>query len=371
MKVFCLSENLASAFATCSRTVSTKPNLPILSNVLFETENNRLRISATNLESSITLQLGAKIEKEGEITIPARSFFEYISSISPQKVKLEIKENKFIVEGTDTSAKFVTMNPTDFPSIPEVSEKSVLEIECQIFATIIKKTTFAVASDEGRPVLTGILIKKQDGKIIAVATDGFRLSEVEVKESENMPDFSVIVPGKSLVELERLLAETEEEKLKVSFSKDKNQVAFNLVNVEFVTRLLEASFPDYEKIIPTDFRTKVKLNVEGFKKAVKLSSIFAKANGQTVKLDFSSQKSLLTVSGQSAQLGEQEGKLEEKIEGDDLKIAFNAKFLLDGLNSIETEQVIFEARDSLSPAMLRPEGKEGYRHIIMPIRMEG
>lgn len=374
MHLICLKDDLTKAASKANRAVSPKPNLPILSNILLTADSNGLIISSTDLETSIQIKIEAQVKNAGNIAVPARPFQEFISSLPEEKLELRVENNRIHVKGTASQAKMVTMSGEDFPPFPVSEEKEGFKIKREVFAKLIKKVAFAAATDGGKPVLTGVLMRFTPEKVILVATDGFRLSEVKSEEIVIGvgKEEKIIIPASALVEVEKFLYEDAKEEFVLSLTPQKNQILFNFDSAILATRLLEAEYPDYEKIIPTDFATKAELGVADFTQFVKISSIFARSNGQTIKLDFDPQKNRLKISSSSIQIGEQEGEISGKIEGSPLEIAFNARFLQEGLSALETEEVRFLAKDSSSPIVLKPmdESEVSFQHIIMPIRLE-
>lgn len=373
MEIKILQENLIKPLGILNRIVSTKPTLPILSNFLLKTEGKNLTLQATNLDISLTLQVNAEIKEKGKITLPARSFLEFISSLSPQMLTISEKEGKIFVKGGQAQASFVTMNAEEFPKFPEIDKESKFLLKKETLGWLIRKTAFAAAADEGRPVLTGVLLKVEEGKFFMVATDGFRLSEALTTGSVPDKDFgSLIIPSKALVEVERLINESEEE-IALGKTSDKNQVIFQFgppAGGLLFARLLEAEYPDYKRIIPDSFSLTAKLATEELISAVKTASIFARGNGQTLRLFFDPQKNEILISAKTAEVGEGLAKVTAEIDGKGIEVGFNAKFLLDGVSSIREEQIQIQIKEEVAPAMFMGVGDDAYRHIVMPVRLQ-
>lgn len=371
MKIEILQENLVKPLSITNRVISTKPTLPILSNILIKGEGKNLILQATNLDISINLQINADIKEQGMLTLPGRTFLEFVSSLSPQTLSLSEKEGKIFVKGEQAQASFVTMNAEEYPKFPEVDEEGKFSLKKEFLGRLIRKTAFAAAADEGRPVLTGVLLKIEEGKLFMVATDGFRLSEALAADEVVSKDFGkLIIPSKALVEVERLLVETEEEEIILGKTPDKNQVFFILGNITLFTRLLEAEYPDYKRIIPDSFSLSAKVASSEMISAIKVASIFARGNGQTLKLFFDPQKNEILISAKTAEVGEGLARVPAEIDGKGIEVGFNSKFLLEGVSSIGTEEIQIQIKEEVAPAMFMGVGDENYRHIVMPVRLQ-
>ena len=368
MKLTILQENLNKAISCVERFVSTKTQLPILSNIFLKAENNKFKLQATNLETGISLWLGAKIEKEGEITIPARIFSEFLNSLPKEKVKLELKDKKISVTCGSFSASFTGIDASEFPPLPVLGDKKPdVVFPFSSFSPAITKVSFAAARDEGRPVLTGVKFEPKDKKLILAATDGYRLSVKEFKESKIKLDSDLIIPARSLLEIQKIVGEDEDE-IGLSFTEKKNQVIFSLSEAEIITRLIEGEFPEYRKIIPPSSSTRLVLEKTELLNALKAASIFARDSANIVR--FEVEKNSLTISANSPQVGENKTVVEAKVEGGKEKIAFNCRFLLEFLNNINTEEVIFEMTGSLNPGVFKTPDDPSYLHVIMPVRVQ-
>lgn len=375
MKVSVLQENFSKALNTVSRTIAPKATLPILSNLLLTTDKGRLKLASTNLETGINLWTGAKIEKEGAITIPARALTEFVASLPAGKIDLEVKESTLFLSSNSFKASFTGMAASEFPKIPSFSGRQVLSFESQTLPQVLSQVVFAASSDEGRPVLTGVLLKKEGKGISLVATDGYRLSIKKVAKASSLLKEDLLIPAKTLLEVARVSQETrsdEEEKIKVGLTKEKNQVIFLLPDVELSSRLIEGEFPDFTKIIPTSSTNKASFDKEEFLRAAKIASIFAREQANIVKLkiDPSADGGRVRVSSETPQLGTNESEIEAKVEGDSLEIAFNCRFLLDFLGNMTDEEIILETNDPLSPGVFKGGADPTFVHIIMPVRIQ-
>ena len=373
MKFSILQENLNKGLNITNRFIVSKAQLSILSNILIKTDQGRIKLSATNLEIGINLWLGAKIQKEGEICVPARILTEYITSLPPQKIDLENKKNLLEVNSDSYNANFVSLPSVEFPAIPTLKKKPEISLNLKDLAKSISQVTFASTQDEGRPALTGVLIKTTKDGLVLVATDGYRLSLKEIKGIKGLDKLSkqkeILIPARALTEVGKIIGEDKENNdLGMSISKESNQVIFSTSNVEVISRLIEGKFPDFERIIPDKNITKVTVDTESFFQAVKSASIFARESSNIIQFEINN--SQMEIISNSPQVGENRIKLEVKTEGKGGKIAFNSRYLLDLLNNLKSELLTFEMSSSLSPGVFKPADDKSYLHVIMPIRVQ-
>jgi len=373
MKVSILQENLTKGLNIISRFILPRAQLPILNNVLIKTEQGRLKLSATNLETGINLWLGVKIEKEGEICVPAKNLTEYISLIPPQKINLEVEKNFLKITSETYQANFITLSASEFPVIPTLKKKPEISLINKDLALAISQVAFASAQDEGRPTLTGILFKFKKEKLVLVATDGFRLSIKEIsglksgEESKLQKD--LIIPARALIEVGKMMTEGgEQNNLGLTITPENNQIIFSTPEVEIISRLIEGKFPDFEKIVPERSQTQIIIETEALLQAVRAASIFAREAANIIKFEIKGTK--LEVSSNNPQMGENKITLEIKNEGEGGSIAFNSRYLLDFLNSVKSDLITFEMTTSLNPGIFKPANDKSYLHVIMPIRIQ-
>ncbi len=370
MKISILAQDLLPALQAVSRSVGVRSSLPVLANILLQTENGKLKISATNLEIGVIKKVNAEVVEEGEISVPAKTFLETISSLSGAKLDIEGSSDQLKITTSNFRASLNGIPASEFPAIPLSSDNSIL-ISPGVLKDSLPQITFAAAVDEGRPVLTGILTEIRDGQLELVATDGFRLAHRKIS-LENSSSFKALIPRRTFEEIVRLIDEeltkgSEEEKVAISTSENQNQIIFKIGQSDLSSRLIEGQFPSWEKIIPKDFQNRAIVDRGEFLKAVKLSSIFAKDVANITKIK--SAKGTLQLSSQTKELGEQETELEATTEGDDIEVAFNSRFLIDALSACSATQVILEFSGNLSAALIKPVGQEGLEYIIMPVRL--
>lgn len=370
MKFSILQKDFLPVLQSVSRSTGSK-SLPVLSNVLLESVDGNLQVSATNLEIGVIKTVKAKIVDEGAITVPAKALLEIVGSLIDESIEVETSGEQIKLTTERFNSVLNGIPASEFPVIPLSKEAGVF-IESHILSKYLPQITFAAANDEGRPVLTGVLTEFNGKNLFLVATDGFRLAHKTLTlDAEVGATFKALIPRKTFEEVARIIAEeidlAPEEKVEISSSENQNQVIFKLGKVQVSSRLIDGQYPAWEKIIPVTFKARAILNKSEFLKAVKLSSIFAKDASSIVKLKI--EKNAVILSSEAKELGNQETKIVSEIEGEELVIAFNGKFLSDALNAISSTQVSVEFSGSLSPALITPIGEEGLEYVVMPIRL--
>ena len=371
MKLQILQENFSKALNIACRLTISKIQLPILTNVLLKTSKNKLLVVSTNLEMSVSIPIGAKVEKEGEITIPARTITELISNLTPGPINLSAEKEILKISAANFESSISGINAAEFPVVPHDVGTQNIKISSENFLDALNTVLFAVSTDETRPVLTGVLVIIRKNELLMVATDGFRLSQKKIKIEGFKEEKKVIIPKNALSEILRLGPESGT--IDFSFKEKENQVIFAVSDTVLATRVIDGDFPDYERIIPKTSRLKVSLDREEFLRAIKLASVFAKEAANVVKLNAGGR--YLEVSAESSQSGSQITKVDAKSQGlsdsDTFLIAFNFRFLEDFLNATSTEEVAIEFSDPNAPALFIDTSDKEYLHVIMPVRLQG
>ncbi len=370
MRFSILQENLSAGLSIVGKAVATKGSLPVLANVLLATDEGRLKLSSTNLETGITTWVGAKVEEEGAITIPARILSEFVGNLPPTQIQGSVKNGILTLETEEAHSTFNGVDAAEFPTLPTFPEETKITFDPKSLARSISEVAFAAASDEGRPILTGVLLKVEDKQLTLVGVDGFRLSEKKMILPEPVTEgFSVVIPSRTLQEIVRLLA-NEENPIRVALVPQGNQILFRGENILISSQLLDGDYPDYTKIIPSESTITAKIRRDEWLKGVRLASVFAKDNASIVKMIFDSEKGSLLISAAMAEVGEGNSAVPATIEGDPLEVAFNGRYLLDVLNSLGDEELLFSSGGTLSPGVIKPIGRDDFLHIIMPVRVQ-
>jgi DNA polymerase-3 subunit beta len=347
------------------KAVPNKANLPILSNVHLLAQDGRLRISATNLDTSITTYVGVSIEKEGAITVPAKVFRDLISNLPESVITVTLNERLLHVETEKNVAKLNTVAADEYPDIPVMaSDVEVLEMETELFSDAVKSVVFAAASDDSRPIFSGVYLSFIDGVLSIVASDGFRLSEKTLElDTPFNKTFSVVIPAKTLMEVSRLIDSAHP--TQIALDERSNLVLFSNKDTVVATRILEGNFPDYKNIIPKAHSLEVEMAYEDLLEAVRLADVFAQQVDSSVKVKFSSE-GVISVSSRSPEAGEHTSSFDAAVEGEDLEIVLNSKYILDFLNNAATDKILFHTQNNLSPCVFKPLDRKDFLHIIMP-----
>jgi len=383
MKISCTQENLNQGLFVVSHLASKNTALPILNNVLIQAKENIIKLSATNLEIGVNCVVRGKVELEGDFTVQSRLLADYVALLPKERIDILVdqktnnKQNQFLkVSCKNNSTKIKGQPAADFPLIPQIDKINPYVLDHSEFRQAVNQVIFAVSVSETRPEINGVLFNFNNGKLILAATDSYRLAEKSIgleKKSKNSSQ-QVIVPTRTLQELQRILGSFKDPAAiadieKVEIYLTENQISFILGNIELISRLVEGQYPDYRQIIPQQSNTKASLNVNEFIKATKTTSLFARSGIYDVNLEFSPAKKEVVISSVNNQLGENVSRLSAEASGDTNSIVVNYRYLLDGLQNIDSDQVEVDIIDGGNPCVLKPAGKNvDYLYIIMPIK---
>lgn len=366
MYITILQENLQKGLQFVSKALSSKPQLPILSNILLHVLDGQLRITTTNMETTMTARVDVKVEKEGSITVPAKPFFDFVNSLPAGNIELSYTGNKLKAQTNNSTAAFVTIPADEFPPLPQKGKKPDFSFTKEAFSQILSLVCLSAATDEGRPILTGVNLTGTHNTLVFAATDGFRLSTVSKKVSFQL-DKPLTIPARTLQEVLRI-TENSDDEVGVYTTPEKNQIFFTSDTREIATRLIEGQFPNYQKIIPESHTTRVVIEKEALLTVVKTASIFARQSANVVRLAVES--GTMTISANAAQIGENKSTIDVTNEGEGGEIAFNVRFLLDFLSNFKDETVVFEMAGPLNPGVFKSEKDTSFLHIIMPVRVQ-
>lgn len=371
MKLSCVQEKLNKGLTLAGRLVGLKTTLPVLNNVLLEAKQGKLIITSTDLEIAIKAIIGAKVIKEGRITIPSRLLCDFVSVNKDKKIKIYLKDNILTIKSKHSIAHIRGINASEFPLIPKIKEEQKITISSSDLLDALNKVIVAAANDDTRPVLCGICFKKKGDELKLIATDSYRLAEKKIINNSfaKIQDFSFIVPLKTAQEVARILSILEPGTASIYFSD--NQIAFQMVGVEIISRLVEGEFPEYEQIIPKEYATKVELKSKEFSSTIKMVNLFAEDSANSIELNFD-KMGMVKVAATSNQIGDNKSTLAGTVEGKDNKIAFNAKFIIDALNVLGGEEnVDFEMTGHLNPGIIKSNKDKNYLYVIMPLKTDG
>lgn len=373
MWVACLQENLSRGLATVGRAVATRATLPVTQNVLLQTDQSRLKITATNLEIAISTWVGAEVEHEGAVTVPARMLTDFVNSLPDERVDIDLSDEPkgISLKCANFQARMNGTDAEEFPPIPSVTEGDMAKIPMDALRGALERVVFAAATEESRPVLTGVKVELSGDNIVLAAADGFRLAVNRGTLSNPVENpVGVIIPARTMNELHRLVGDRDGE-IDLTVTEARSQALFRLDNVEIVSQLVQGTFPDYEKLIPASYGTRATINLQAFRQAVRAASIFARDGSGIIRLVLvpgeDGNPGTMTVSSHAEEMGDNEGRVEVSIEGDESKVAFNSKFLMDVLGVLGGDEVTLETTTPSSPGVLRSGAHEGYVHVVMPM----
>jgi len=381
MRVSCLQENLAKGLSIVGRAVATRSTLPVLGNILLATDQGRLKLSATNLEIGITCWIGAKVEEDGATTVPARTFIDLVGALPPERVDMEltVRTQTLNLKCGRFENNIRGIDATEFPLIPTADQDRAIRIDPEVLRTAINQVVFAAATDESRPILTGVLVQfKNDpqsgtGQATFAAADGFRLAvrTAPLLESVSAP-MSIIIPARALAELGRISGD-QENPILINITPSKSQVLFHLDNIDLVSQLIDGNFPDYQQIIPKKRDTRTVVSTAELLKACKAANVFARESANIVRLSIEPGSEItpghLTVNATSAETGDNVGEIDAVVEGAPIQIAFNVKYLIDLLSVAGTAQIAMETTTPSSPGKFAPVGDDAFLCVVMPMHI--
>lgn len=374
MKVSCSQQDLSRGLGIVGRAVTARTTLPITQNVLIATDQSRLKLSATNLEIALSCWVGAQVEEEGAITIPARLISQFVDSLPLEKVSLELsaRSHSLLLRCGRFQARLNGLDAADFPPIPEVNDDLSCQLDPQALHEAIDQVVLAAATDDTRPVLTGVQAEFEGDTLTLAAADGFRLAVRRLPLSSPVAKkVAVIIPARSLAELARLL-DNQEEAVAFTANPQRGQARFSLKNIELVTQLIQGAFPNYSQLIPANYTTQTVVNTAEFLKASRIISILARDGGSVIRLQITPGAELtpgkLNLSAKAEEVGDDSGEIDATVNGQAVQIAFNSKYLIDVLSAIRQEKVSLETTTSSSPGVIRPAvDGDNYTHVIMPM----
>ncbi len=369
MKIIILRSNLKDTLSVVEKAVSESGNLPILRNILFKTFNNKIKISATNLDLAVTKLTSAKIVEEGGITVPFHTFYNLVNNSDNERILIETEKNNLIFKTDNYSAKIQGIGQEEFPIIPKIeNDQNNIEVDGSVFKDALYKVLSAAHFSEIRPEISGVLFDFQMTMLKLVATDAFRLAQKTLTNNQIKTNFSygfkAIVPLKTVSEVVKVFPEDQPVKIYV----DSSQILFKNEDTELISRLIDGEYPDYEQIIPKSVDSEVIVNKEQLMNAVKLVSTFS---GQTndIKLKLNAGKKVLEVYSAHQYLGENNYLIPIKLKGNEFEeISFNWKYFLDGLKVVNQENLVFGVNKNNKPSVIKPTEDESYFYILMPIK---
>ena len=374
MKVSALQDNFAKGLSVVCRAVPARSTLPQASHVKIETDEGRLKLVATDLMIATTCWIGAQVEDEGAVTVPARLLTDFITSLPNDRIELSVpaRGRQLHIQCARNEATMSGMDAADFPPVPAVADGLSLMLESKTLRKAISQVQFAAASDDTRPVLTGVHTLAEGRELTLAAADGFRLAVNTLQLKQDVPEkVEVIIPARALREIERLITD-ESEEVEMAINGARSQVMFKLPDVEVVATLIQGTFPNYGQLIPQSYSTRTTIDMRQFLQETRIAAIFARDGAGIVRVQLEpgegENAGKMTVSARAEEIGEHRGDIDVKVEGEASKIAFNSRYLQDVLQALDdVSEVALETTSPSSPGVIRPIGNDRYVHVVMPM----
>ncbi len=372
MKIICEREKILKAINSVTKAVAIRTTMPILEGILIQTNEDTVKMTCYDQELGIEYLIkDCNIEEQGATVVSAIMFSEIIRKLPDTEIKIEVNDNNLLVIECEGSLyKLATMNPDEFPELPEINIENSIELEQSTLKEMIRKTIFATSSEENRPIFTGSLFEVKNNKLNVVAVDGFRLAWKSKFLQKNTADFSAVIPGRTLTEINKILADSFDV-VKIGIAK--NQALFEIENCKIVTRLLDGEFLNYSKVLPEKWETRVRVNTNILSNCFERISLISsssieKEKKYPVKVTIEVGKMTISCTNQT---GDAKEELFVTTEGKNLEAGFNPKYFLDALRSIDDEEVYIDLGTSISPCIIRSVEDDGdYKYMILPIRLK-
>jgi DNA polymerase-3 subunit beta len=368
VKLSVMQENLARGLSVVSRAVSNR-SLPVLTNVLLKTEDGGLKLTATNLEIGITYWVPGKIETDGATSVPARLLTDLVNSLpGGEPIVLELSEGETLhIKAGRFESNIKGIPAEDFPTVQTAGERPITRVAQKVLRQALDETAFAAASDEARPILTGVLARFEGDQLTLAAADNYRIAVKTITVLDPVEETSVVIPARALIELSRILGDVDDP-VSIVLAHSRNQLLFHVEGIDLVTRLIDGQYPNYQSVLPASHATRAVLDREELLRAVRPAALIAHESANIVKLGVGLEGDPAITVSANAEVGDHIGRVEAAVEGDGTTIAFNARFLADVLTNVDAEQFALELNGPLSPGVFRPIGDDRYVHVVMPLR---
>lgn len=369
MNIKCNLKELINGLNIVSKTSISKTTMPILEGVLIEAHNNKLKLTTNDLEIGTEHTLECNVIEEGKTVVDIKTLNEIVRKIEDEKVEILVEENLFVLKSVNGIFKLATMNANEYPKLPIFNIENSINIKQKVFKDMIKRTLFAVSTDENRPIYNGALLKVENNILTLVAVDGFRLALRKNISDENINDFKVIIPGKVLSELLKVLNDEEESKVRIGVNK--NQALFEMGKSILVSRIIEGEFLNYNTIIPDSYETKVKVKTKNLLDSFERVALFAKENKEKdrkapLKMDIGIDGIVLSCVSEA---GDAKEGVQAVVEGKDIEIGFNPRYIIDALKVIDDNEIYIEFTSSISPVLIKPVNTKEYIYVVLPIKL--
>ena len=369
MKIIALQENLKRGIGVVSYAVGKNPNLPILSSILIRANSSGILIAATNMEAAIFFPLRGKILTEGSCVVNGKTLLDYILLLPNQKIVLEFSDNSLIIKTEQHKTKILADKDEDYPlSLSDISGDQCV-FKANDFAGMLTRVMFAVGTNDNHIELSGVFCDFKKNEVIFAATDSFRLSEQKIQiNTQGISDKNMIIPAKIARDIIKIISMITNDNSDIEVIFNKNQVMFKVDDIEVVSQLIDGQYPEYKTIIPSEFKTTVTMNRANILRVMRISRLFSNETTNEVLLQFNNKENLVVITSESGKVGGNTTKEKVKIIGDDNSVALNYRYLMEGLQNIDSEEFIFKMIDNNTPCVLTGTSDNGYMYLIMPIK---
>ena len=370
MKIVCYKDKIIKALNSVVKGVASKTTMPILEGILIQTNDNEIKLTTYDLEIGIEYIMECEIKEQGSTVVNAIMFSEIIRKLPDTEIYISLNDKNLLeIECEGSLYKLATMNPEEFPELPKIEIENSIEVDQNVLKNMIRKTNFAVSSEENRPIFTGCLFEIENNKLNLVAVDGFRLALRSIYLNKQTNNFSAVIPGKTLNEVNKIISDSFEP---VKIGVSKNQALFEMDNCKIVTRILDGEFLNYKNVIPSNWETRIRVNKNSIQNSFERISLISasaieKEKKYPVKVQVDIGKVIISCTNQT---GDAKEELFVSTEGKNLEAGFNPKYFLDSLKAVEDEEVFIEFGTSISPCLIKSVENNDYTYMILPIRLK-
>ena len=370
MKLVCEKDNILKAINSVTKAVASKTTMPILEGILIQTNDNEVKLTTYDLEIGIEYIINCEVKEQGATVVNAIMFSEIIRRLPDSEISISLDEkNLLVIECEGSLYKLATMNPNEFPELPKISIENSIEMDQTSLKEMIRKTIFAVSTEENRPIFTGCLFEIKNNKLNVVAVDGFRLAWKSKFLQSKTNDFAAVIPGRTLNEINKIILDSYD-LIKIGIAK--NQALFEMENCKVVTRTLDGEFLNYKSVIPSNWETRIRVNKNSLQDSFERISLISassieKEKKYPVKVSVDIGKITISCTNQT---GEAKEEIYISTEGKNIEAGFNPKYFLDSLKAIDDEEVFVEFGTSISPCLIKSVENSEYVYMILPIRLK-
>ena len=370
MKIVCYKDKIIKALNSVVKGVASKTTMPILEGILIQTNDNEIKLTTYDLEIGIEYIMECEIKEQGSTVVNAIMFSEIIRKLPDTEIYISLNDKNLLeIECEGSLYKLATMNPEEFPELPKIEIENSIEVDQNVLKNMIRKTIFAVSSEENRPIFTGCLFEIENNKLNLVAVDGFRLALRSIYLNKQTNNFSAVIPGKTLNEVNKIISDSFEP---VKIGVSKNQALFEMDNCKIVTRILDGEFLNYKNVIPSNWETRIRVNKNSIQNSFERISLISasaieKEKKYPVKVQVDIGKVIISCTNQT---GDAKEELFVSTEGKNLEAGFNPKYFLDSLKAVEDEEVFIEFGTSISPCLIKSVENNDYTYMILPIKLK-